>query len=161
MKIIGVDPGLKKTGWAVIEKESDKKVILLEHGVIKPSVNQNAAVRLGTIFKELSSILNKHNPGISAIEEIYVNKNFASSLSLAEARAASIIALDAAGVEVHSFPSRHVKKVVTGYGGADKDQVKHMLKMIFPVFRENASSDESDAVAVALCLAFSLNHIMN
>jgi crossover junction endodeoxyribonuclease RuvC len=157
MRIIGVDPGLNKTGWAVIEKSSDNKVILLEHGVIKPSAKQATAARLGIIFKELSYILERYKPNIGAVEEIYVNKNFASSLSLAEARAASMIALDVAGVEVYSFPSRQVKKVVTGYGAADKDQVKHMLKMIFPAFREDALSDESDAAAVALCLAFSLN----
>jgi crossover junction endodeoxyribonuclease RuvC len=141
IRIIGIDPGLNKTGWAVVDKIGYDP-IYVGSGIIKTSTNLNV-------------VIEEFKPNFGAIENTYINKNFGSSLDLSHARAALILALAANNLDISEYQAKTIKKTITGSGAADKDQVCHMLKMMYGNISFN-SSDESDALAIAVTHCFHL-----
>ena len=148
MLILGVDPGLNNTGWAVVRK-SGSLIDYIKSGVIKTSPKEKLANRLLIINQAVQQIIKLYCPNQFAIEETFVNKNPLSSLMLGQARAASILAAASANLEVYEYASKFVKKTITGNGSAEKSQVGFMVKILAPKASLN-SSDESDALAVAI-----------
>jgi len=151
-RFLGIDPGLTCTGWAIIDLINNGKFQYIDSGVIKTSVNTNNHARLNFIFQECCKVLTSYRPNYAAIEETYVNNNGKSSIVLAQAKAASIIAITQNSIPIGEYPAKRIKKTISGSGNADKEQV---LKMI-GYWLENISIslfDESDAIAIALCHA--------
>ena len=147
MNILGIDPAINKTGWAVISKNGSE-IKYIAGGVINTNPGDNLFVRLGVIMLQMQKILDQYKPTIAGVEETFLNKNPASSLKLAHARGALGGVLGAAEIEVFEFAPRLIKKNITGNGNAEKNQVMHMVKLIFGV-NNIGSYDHSDALAIA------------
>ncbi len=151
MKLIGIDPGLRITGWGLINVKINH-LSFIECGVITPPIKDNIASRLSYIYNSITALVNKFSPSAAAIEQIFVNKNPSSSLNLGMARGAAILSFSNKGIEISEYSSREVKKAVTGSGKAEKGQVKSMVNILLPNSNP-PNEDASDALAVAICHA--------
>ena len=147
MRVIGVDPGLRHTGWGVVEFKNHK-IFYIKDGSISPSTKLNDGKRLLEIKNQLQTIINQYNPNMSVIEKIFVGSGSISSLKLGMARGASMIALAEAGLIVNELSPKFVKKTVTGYGSASKEQIKSMIEKLLNIVPKN--EDSSDALAIAI-----------
>jgi crossover junction endodeoxyribonuclease RuvC len=149
MLLLGLDPGLRHTGWCVISSINDKSSWIAS-GNISPKISLTLSERLKDIHQGLDSIIQEYQPSVAAIEEVFVNMNGQSSLKLGMARGAAITACSINEMPVHEYSPTRVKQSVTGSGRAKKDQVAAMVKLLLPGCIIN-SEDESDALAVAIC----------
>ncbi len=147
-RILGIDPGLLHTGWAIIDVAGSSRKYIAS-GVILPPVKIDFAQRLAFIFNGINEICEKFNPTECAIEVIFVNKNSKTTLLLGHARAAAITAVAVKDVPVFEYEPNKVKKALTGMGHADKEQIYKMLSILLPAARPK-TADESDAIAIAL-----------
>lgn len=151
IRILGIDPGLRHTGWGVIE-QSGSRLSHVAHGVIKINPELSLAARLGGIHREISDLAKSYWPDFAGIEETLVNANPRSALKLGQARGAAMAALHGFGLNVLEFSPRTIKLAVVGTGGADKTQVAFMVARLLPKAGK-MSSDASDALACAICTA--------
>lgn len=151
MIILGIDPGLQKTGWGVISSEGSK-LTFLACGTIKTNVADQLAVRLAQIHTEITAVIEKWQPDSAAVEETFVNENAASALKLGQARGVALASPAIQGIPVAEYAANKVKKSVVGTGHADKTQIAAMIKMLLPKSGTPAA-DEADALAVAICHA--------
>jgi len=148
VRILGIDPGSRITGYGIIEVTGDRTVCVT-HGVIKTG-NGEFPERLGIIFSGIRSLVAEHCPGQAAVESVFVSRNPNSALKLGQARGAAICALVEQGITVSEYSPRSVKQAIVGRGGADKIQVKHMIGMLLQL-KADLAEDAADALAVALC----------
>ena len=149
--ILGLDPGLVRTGWGVIVCEGSR-LCHVAHGEIAPSKTADFADRLLFLFEAVTAVIAEHAPHEAAVEEVFVNMNPSSTLKLGHARAASLIAPARAGLPVAEYNTRLVKKAVVGAGGADKGQVGFMVRRLLPACGD-PGDDAADALAVAIAHA--------
>ncbi len=149
MRVLGIDPGSVTTGWGVVEFQ-DRKFTHIANGSVKTKSKTPLPERLGTIFQDLSRVIEEHHPTIAAIEEVFVSKNIQSALKLGHARGVAIAAANHAKLPVHEYSALQVKKSVVGYGRAEKNQVQEMVKILLSLPKP-AQEDASDALAVAMC----------
>ncbi|MDW2959022.1 MAG: crossover junction endodeoxyribonuclease RuvC [Alphaproteobacteria bacterium] len=147
-RVLGIDPGLLHTGWAVVESHGQSRKYIAS-GVILPKPKLEMSVRLATIFQELTKICDAFEPDECSIEIIFVNKNPKTTLLLGQARAAAIVAVANKGVPVFEYEPNVIKKALTGAGHADKTAVDKMVRMLLPNARPK-TPDEADAIAIAL-----------
>ena len=150
MRILGIDPGLTRTGFGIIEINNEV-LSLIDFGIIKPKQTDKLERRLLTIFNDMSEIINKYNPTIVSIEEVFYGKNVKSALLLGQARGAAMLSAASSRVMIFEYSAKKIKQSVTGNGNASKDQVKFMVGSILNIKNLNISSDASDALAIALC----------
>lgn len=150
MRVFGIDPGLQRTGWGVIDVNGNR-LTHISHGVISTDGKAPMSERLVQIFDGLTQMIQLWMPTEAAIEETFVNRNPASALKLGFARGAAMLAPAKAGLSVAEYPANLVKKSVVGAGHAEKEQVQAMIKVLLPGVE--ASSDAADALAVAICHA--------
>ncbi|NCP62405.1 MAG: crossover junction endodeoxyribonuclease RuvC [Alphaproteobacteria bacterium] len=153
-RILGLDPGLRLTGWGLIECRGHR-LTHIAHGTIKVKVGQDLDLRLKDLFEGLSQVIQNLLPHEAAVEETFLNKNPATTLKLGLARGIVMLAPAAQGIRVGEYSANHVKKTVVGAGHADKEQVKTMINYLLPACGE-LSYDEADALAVAICHAHTL-----
>ena len=151
IRILGLDPGLRRTGWGVIVTQG-AKLSHVAHGVIAPKETMGLSERLLAVFDGVAEVVALYAPDEAAIEETFVTANGASTLKLGHARAAAIIAPARAGLRVAEYAAKAVKKAVVGTGGADKTQVAFMVARLLPSAGP-ASADAADALAVAIAHA--------
>ena len=151
VRIIGIDPGLRNTGWGIIEAEGTRLSYVAD-GSVHSDADAPLATRLLQIHTQLAVILLRHGPDEAAIEETFVNKDARATLKLGQARGAAMLAPALAGISVAEYAPNVVKKSVVGAGHAEKDQVKHMVKVLLPRAELN-SADSIDALAIAICHA--------
>jgi crossover junction endodeoxyribonuclease RuvC len=148
IRIIGLDPGLRRMGWGVIVCEG-ARLRHVAHGVIAPPETGAFAARLLFLFESLTEVIAAHAPDEAAVEEVFVNMNPSSTLKLGHARAAALIAPAKAGLPVAEYAARQVKKAVVGAGAADKSQIAFMVRRLLPTAGE-VTADAADALAVAI-----------
>jgi crossover junction endodeoxyribonuclease RuvC len=151
MRFLGLDPGLRATGWGVVDAEGN----LLRHvadGVVRPDEAAPMGVRLSQLHGALARIIADYAPDEAAVEETFVNRNPASALKLGQARGVVLLAPAQAGLAVAEYPANTVKKSVVGAGHAAKRQVGMMVRTLLPGSCA-ASEDAADALAVAICHA--------
>ncbi|MFH0810830.1 MAG: crossover junction endodeoxyribonuclease RuvC [Pseudomonadota bacterium] len=149
MMVLGVDPGSRVTGYGLVE-ERGRELHYVASGVIRPA--GSLAVRLHRIHQELLQIIALHAPGEAAVEEVFLARNFKSSLALGEARGVALLAAAGCGLEVFEYSALEVKKAVVGYGHAGKEQVRAMIVRLLALAPEEVPrTDASDALAVAIC----------
>jgi crossover junction endodeoxyribonuclease RuvC len=151
IRILGLDPGLRHTGWGVIACEGSR-LVHVAHGVISPDQAAPFANRLLHLFEQICGVIETHRPDEAAVEEVFVNMNPSSTLKLGHARAASLIAPARAGLPVSEYATRAVKKAVVGTGTADKGQIGFMIRRLLPAAGDT-SADSADALAVAIAHA--------
>lgn len=151
MRVLGIDPGLERTGWGIIDHQGSR-LTFISAGIIKSKSTETMAVRLCRIDAELTKVLEAYKPDTAAIEETFVNTNSASSLKLGQARGVAILSPARFGLEVAEYAANTVKKSVVGAGHAAKDQIGMMIKVLLPTSGE-LEADAADALAVAICHA--------
>jgi crossover junction endodeoxyribonuclease RuvC len=151
MRLIGLDPGLRHTGWGVIEA-AGSRLIHVADGVVHSRAARPLAERLVDLFRQLNDILARYRPDEAAVEESFVNKNPASTLKLGVARGVVLLAPAERGIPVFEYSANLVKKSVVGVGHADKQQIEMMVKRLLPAATLDAA-DAADALAVAICHA--------
>jgi crossover junction endodeoxyribonuclease RuvC len=151
IRILGLDPGLRRTGWGVIVIEG-ARLSHVAHGVIAPKDSLSLAERLVFLFEGVCAVVAEHGPHEAAIEETFVTANGSSTLKLGHARAAAMIAPARAGLLVAEYSAKSVKKAVVGTGGADKTQVAFMIARLLPTAGD-PTADAADALAVAIAHA--------
>lgn len=149
--IIGIDPGLRHTGWGII-CQRDNRLSYVAAGRINPDSELPMSMRLKTLADGIASVVALHLPHEAAIEETFVNRNAASALKLGQARGAAMLAAAQAGLDVTEYSANRVKQTVTGYGHADKTQIQTMIGILLPGSGKLAA-DAADALAVAICHA--------
>ncbi len=150
MRVIGLDPGLRLTGWGVIDVEGNR-LRHLAHGVVRIAGDRPLAARLNDLFEGIAAVVAAQGPIEAAVEETFVNVNPGSTLKLGQARGVVLLAPARAGVPVFEYAANLVKKSVTGAGQADKRQIAMMVGRLLPGV--DASADAADALAVAICHA--------
>jgi crossover junction endodeoxyribonuclease RuvC len=148
VRILGIDPGLQKTGWGVIESEGSS-LRYIGSGLIRTKPKDPLYLRLAQLHHGLLAIIVQYSPDESAIEETFVNKNPASALKLGQARGALLTVPAIKGLSVHEYGANKVKKSVVGSGHATKDQVGMMIRTLLPACG-TIGEDEADALAVAI-----------
>jgi crossover junction endodeoxyribonuclease RuvC len=151
IRILGLDPGLRRTGWGVIVIEG-ARLSHVAHGVIAPKETLSLSERLLVLFEGICAVVATHCPDEAAIEETFVTANGSSTLKLGHARAAAMIAPARAGLLVAEYSAKTVKKAVVGTGGADKTQVAFMIARLLPTAGD-PTADAADALAVAIAHA--------
>jgi crossover junction endodeoxyribonuclease RuvC len=149
IRILGVDPGLRHTGWGVITLEGPR-LGWIAHGVINPDPDADMADRLAMLATGLREVIHDHEPQEAAVEETFVNINPRSTLLLGQARGVVLATLAGAQLKVAEFAARKVKQAIVGSGAADKTQVAFMVRRLLPKAGE-VSADAADALAVAIC----------
>ncbi|MGB1356773.1 MAG: crossover junction endodeoxyribonuclease RuvC [Candidatus Puniceispirillaceae bacterium] len=147
MQILGIDPGIRNTGWGVITLV-DGRLTHVANGVIRPDPKAVDSIRLHTIATELAAVISAHRPDCAAIEEIFVARSAASALKLGMARGVAMMQCAAADLPIRELAARRVKKSVVGTGTADKAQVTAMVTRLLAVQAVNA--DAADALAIAI-----------
>ncbi len=151
VRIIGIDPGLRHTGWGIIEVEGNRLSYVADGAV--HSVNEDdLAVRLLQIHQQILAVLTEFKPHEAAIEETFVNKDARATLKLGQARGVVMLAPVLLKIPVAEYAPNVIKKTVVGNGHAEKEQVKHMVKILLPraVLK---TADSVDALAIAICHA--------
>jgi crossover junction endodeoxyribonuclease RuvC len=150
MRVLGLDPGLRVTGWGIIEADGNRLAHVAD-GTIATS-GDDLARRLTQVYEGVAAVIQRYGPAEAAVEETFVNKNPGSTLKLGQARGAAILAPARAGLPVVEYAPNLIKKSVVGAGHAAKMQVQHMIAILLPGFRPRAA-DAADALAVAICHA--------
>jgi crossover junction endodeoxyribonuclease RuvC len=151
LRILGLDPGLRRTGWGVVAVEG-ARLAHVAHGVIAPKDTLPFAERLALLYNAIDAVIAELAPDEAAVEETFVNENARSALKLGHARACCLIAPARAGLPVAEYAATVVKKAVVGTGGADKAQVGFMIHRLLPTAGET-TADAADALAVAIAHA--------
>jgi crossover junction endodeoxyribonuclease RuvC len=153
MRLLGLDPGLRHTGWGVLEVLGPR-LHFIACGVVDSDKGADLASRLCRLHEGLREVIERFAPHEAAVEETVVNVNASSSLKLGHARGVVILAAAGRGLVVHEYASKRVKRAVTGTGAATKEQVGMMVRMLLPGV-DARSADAVDALAVAICHAHS------
>ena len=147
MRVMGIDPGLRRTGWGVIEA-SDGRMRHLGNGHCD-SEGQDLSERLGSLFVQLTEIVEEFRPHRASVEKSFVSENALAALKLGHARAVALLVPSLAGLPVAEYSPNSVKKAVVGRGHAEKSQIEAFLRMQFPA-ADIAGSDAADALGIAL-----------
>jgi crossover junction endodeoxyribonuclease RuvC len=154
MRILGLDPGLRYTGWGLIHFQGNR-LQFLDSGRLTIPASDDLAKRLALLFQELEQIVKNTKADHVAVEETFSNVNARSTLKLGMARGIVMAVPALAGIPVFEYAANTVKKTVVGAGHADKNQVQHMVKMLLPLVKYD-SADAADALAIAICHAHHL-----
>jgi crossover junction endodeoxyribonuclease RuvC len=149
MRVIGIDPGLRRTGWGVVDV--DGVIRHVANGVCV-SEGDDLATRLCSLYMALAAVVAAHRPEAAAVEQTFVSKDAAGTLKLGQARAIALLVPAQAGLPVAEYAPNAVKKTVVGVGHAEKHQVEHMVRLQLPGV-PLAGPDAADALAIALCHA--------
>jgi len=154
MRVLGIDPGSRITGYGIIDKEGNR-LVHVDNGAIFTDSHGDFPLRLQRIYRGLSEVIEQYRPDAMAVENIFFATNVQSALKLGQARGAAIVAGVNAGLPVFEYTALQVKQAVVGHGRADKQQVQKMLKALLSL-PECAQEDASDALATAVCHAHSV-----
>ncbi len=151
IRIMGIDPGLRRTGWGVIDTDG-VRLSYVASGLITSDSDAPLAARLRELFQGLCAVLAVHHPAEAAVEETFVNENAKATLKLGQARGIAMLAPAMKALPVAEYTPNLIKKTVVGAGHADKKQIQMMVSMLLPKARVE-SADEADALAIAICHA--------
>jgi crossover junction endodeoxyribonuclease RuvC len=148
IRILGIDPGLRRTGWGVIET-SGNRLSFIACGSVEPDTGMDLARRLLGIYDGLAAILAQFSPDEAAVEQTFVNRDAAATLKLGQARGIAMLVPARAGVRVAEYAPNLVKKTIVGAGHAEKVQIRVMIGMLLPK-ADPQSDDAADALAIAV-----------
>ena len=151
MRILGIDPGSRITGYGVITARGHE-LGFIACGTIRTGGEADFSRRLLTIFRDLCEVIETHQPEVAAVEDIFISSNPRSALKLGHARGAAVVAAQHSGLSIVDYTPRRVKQCVAGYGQAEKSQVQSMVRTLLAL-DSTPSQDAADALAVAICHA--------
>lgn len=150
MLILGIDPGLATIGFGLVIKNGDK-YRAVEYGAITTAPKQMIEKRLGDIYDDMVSLLERYKPDCMAIEELFFNSNTTTAIDVAMARGVILLAAQKCGVDIYEYTPLEVKSSVVGYGRAEKQQVQYMVRLMLGLKETPKPDDTADALALALC----------
>ena len=153
MRILGLDPGLRHTGWGLVDKQG-ARFVFIAAGVINPNEKLPLANRLAELHDSLKKLIEQWKPDTAAVEETFVNKNPSSTLKLGQARGIVLMTPALFNLDVGEYTPNQIKKTITGVGHAEKNQVDMMVHTLLKTVPENIPPDASDALAIALTHGF-------
>ena len=153
MKVVGVDPGLRVSGYAVVEQgQKTREIRVLDAGVIKADDSLELEKRLGQIYNDIDALLNEHEVDIMAVEELYAHyEHPRTAILMGHARGMFLLAAANHGVKVVSFAATRIKKCLTGHGRASKQQMQHAVAQQLKLGQVPRPADVADALAIAMC----------
>lgn len=151
IRIIGIDPGLRHTGWGILEQQGNG-LKFIAAGTVSPSTKETLAQRLCELHRGLSAIVEQYLPNEAAVENTFVNKDASATLKLGQARGIAMLVPALAGLPVFEYAPNAIKKSVIGVGHGEKQQIHMMVKVLMPRAQFD-SSDAADALAIAVCHA--------
>jgi crossover junction endodeoxyribonuclease RuvC len=157
MRIIGIDPGTGILGFGVIEVEKGQQPMLVDGGVIRTPVKEDDAVRLQTIFEEITDIIVASKPEEMAVERLYFAKNVTTAMTVAQARGVILLAGQQAGLRIAEYTPLQIKQALTGYGRAEKKQIQEMVRVILRLDQIPKPDDCADALAAAITHSMNLH----
>src|ERR1700761_2817174 len=149
MRILGIDPGTGILGFGIIEAVRGK-FALVDGGVIRTPVHEDDAVRLQTIYEELTDIITNTRPQIMSVEKLFFARNVTTAMTVAQARGVVLLCGKQAGMEIHEYTPMQIKQAITGYGKADKKQMQEMVRLLLDLPEIPKPDDAADAIAAAL-----------
>ena len=150
-RILGIDPGSRITGYGVIDA-APGLLNFVACGTIRTGSRYPLAQRLNEIFSGINEVIQLHNPGVAAVEEVFLASNPRSALKLGHARGAAVVAATQNGLAVYDYNAKTIKQAVAGYGQAEKRQVQHMVRVLLRLSGA-PTADAADGLAVAICHA--------
>ncbi len=156
MRILGIDPGTGILGFGVIEVDTNQKPRLVDAGVIRTPVKEDDAVRLQTIFDELTDIITSSKPQQMAVEKLFFAQNVTTAMTVAQARGVVLLCGKQAGLEIFEYTPLQIKQALTGYGRADKKQIQEMVKIALGLKEVPKPDDCADALACAITHSMSM-----
>ena len=149
MRIIGIDPGTGILGFGIIDVEKGQPK-LVDGGVIRTPVKEDDAVRLLTIYEELTEIIKQTKPDMMSVEKLFFARNVTTAMTVAQARGVVLLCGMQAGLTIHEYTPMQIKQAVTGYGKADKKQMQEMVRVILKLTEIPKPDDAADALAAAI-----------
>ena len=150
MLILGVDPGIVKTGYGLISINNNTST-LIDYGVISPNSKDTIPSRLLSIYSDVEELINNFKPNVFSIEDVFYSKNFKSAMLLGQARAVAILCAEKYSIPIFEYSAKKVKQSITGNGNSSKVQVQYMVKKMLKIKNDMMPVDSSDALAIALC----------
>jgi len=150
MRILGIDPGTGILGFGVIEVDARNKAQLVDAGVIRTPVNEDDAVRLQTIYEELTDIVAQTKPAEMAVEKLFFAQNITTAMTVAQARGVVLLTGQQAGLSIYEYTPLQIKQALTGYGRAEKKQIQEMVRVILQLKEIPKPDDAADALAAAI-----------
>lgn len=149
MRILGIDPGTGILGFGVIDVTKGKAQ-LVDAGVIRTPVKEDDAVRLHTIYEELTDIIAQNKPQVMSVEKLFFSRNVTTAMTVSQARGVVLLTAMQAGLDIHEYTPMQIKQAITGYGKADKKQMQEMVKVILGLKAIPKPDDAADALAAAI-----------
>jgi crossover junction endodeoxyribonuclease RuvC len=154
MRILGIDPGIGRCGWGVIDFEKGK-FTTLNYGCIETSPKKSVGERLEEVYSEISKLIKKYSPQVLSIEELFFNNNAKTAFVVGQARGVILLAAAQQNLEIAIYTPLQVKLALTGYGRAEKPQVGQMVKVLLKLKEIPKPDDTADGLAIAIAHAFS------
>jgi crossover junction endodeoxyribonuclease RuvC len=151
IRILGIDPGLRRTGWGLIEADGNR-LIYVACGSLETSEKAALGLRLVAIHDGLAAVIETHRPHEAAVEATFVNVNGAATLKLGQARGIAMLVPARAGLSVAEYAPNQVKKTIVGAGHGEKAQIRMMIGVLLPM-ADPRTEDAADALAIAVCHA--------
>lgn len=149
MKVLGIDPGTGRMGWAIVEGNRSKQT-LTACGCVETKANGDPTKRLVELYKSIEKVIEEYKPEVAAVEDLFFFKNAKTVISVAEARGMVVTLCGLKGMEVYDYTPLQVKQTITGYGRAEKQQVEMMVKAMLKIKGVIKPDDAADAVAVGV-----------
>lgn len=149
MRILGLDPGTATTGYGILDA-IDGRLVLVEYGVISTPPEDSPAVRLQSIYRQLTALLDRLSPTSAAVEQVFFGRNITTAIAVGQARGVLLLALANCDLTVYEYSPPQVKEAVTGYGKADKAQVQMMVRQLLDLAETPRPDDAADALAIAI-----------
>ena len=156
MRILGIDPGTGILGFGIIEVNGHDSAVV-DAGVIRTPVHEDDAIRLETIFNELTDIITVTKPDVMSVEKLFFARNVTTAMTVAQARGVVLLCARQAGLPIFEYTPLQIKQSVTGYGKADKKQVQEMVRVLLKLKTAPQPDDCADALAAALTYAATAN----
>ena len=150
-RILGIDPGTGILGFGVIDMDQKGKIQLVDAGVIRTPVKEDDAVRLQTIFEELTDIIMQTKPQIMSVEKLFFMKNVTTAMTVSQARGVVLLCAMQNQLEIAEYTPQQIKQALTGYGRADKKQIQEMVRVVLGLEDIPKPDDCADALAAAIC----------
>jgi crossover junction endodeoxyribonuclease RuvC len=157
MRIIGIDPGTGILGFGIIEIIKSQPV-LVDGGVIRTPVKEDDAVRLVTIYEELSDIIAQTKPDLMSVEKLFFARNVTTAMTVAQARGVVLLCGMQAGLKIFEYTPMQIKQAITGYGNADKKQMQEMVRVILQLREIPKPDDAADALAAAITHSMNMRY---
>ncbi len=157
--ILGIDPGSRITGYGLIKAQPNNQHVFIACGCIRIE-HEQLGNKLKRIHEVITDVVRTYAPEEVAVEQIFFHDNPSTALKLGQARGAAIAAAALYDLKIHEYTARQVKKAVVGYGAADKQQIQHMIQVLLKL-AEKPQTDAADALAIALCHAYTRQGLYN